>query len=107
MAGTFRARADFPTIAGVEPGGRVRRAGDRCGGDRVDRPAGRPGAPVSLVLRLDARLGRSCGRMPFRGSISRGSSAKVVEIVPGLPDAPPLADGGTLRTEPPMEVAAS
>ncbi len=103
---TFHARADFPTIAGVEPGGRVRVQGIDAGVIETIVPPAAPGAPVSLILRIDARLhplvrSDAVARIDQQGVVG----AKVVEIVPGSPDAPPLADGGALRTEAPMEVA--
>jgi phospholipid/cholesterol/gamma-HCH transport system substrate-binding protein len=103
---TFRARADFATIAGVEAGDRVRVQGMDAGVVEAVVPPGRPGGPVGLVLRLDARLrglvrSDATARILTQGVVG----AKVVELVPGAPDAPALAEGGTLRSESPRELA--
>jgi phospholipid/cholesterol/gamma-HCH transport system substrate-binding protein len=103
---TFRARAALPTIAGLEVGNQVRVLGMDAGVVERVEPPSRPGLPVTLVLRLDARLrplirSDAIARIGTEGVVG----AKVVEIVPGRPDAPPLADSGTLAAEPPLEVA--
>ena len=103
---TFRARADFATIAGVESGGKVRVQGMDAGVVETIVPPPRPGQPVTLILRMDAKLkplvrSDAIARITSQGVVG----AKVVEIVPGRPDAPPLADGGAIRTERPMEIA--
>ncbi|HEX8201749.1 MAG TPA: OmpA family protein [Isosphaeraceae bacterium] len=103
---TFRARAEFATISGLELGGQVRVQGIDAGAVEAIVPPPAPGRPVTLVLRLDARL-RSLVRADASARIvAQGVvGAKVVEIAPGLPDAPPLPEGGVLRTEAPIEVA--
>jgi phospholipid/cholesterol/gamma-HCH transport system substrate-binding protein len=103
---TFRARAEFPTISGLEPGGQVRVQGIDAGAVEAIIPPPAPGRPVTLVLRLDARLrplvrADATVRIAAQGVVG----AKVVEIAPGRPDAPPLPEDGTLHAEPPIEVA--
>src|SRR5579859_8074337 len=53
---TFRARVDFDTIGGLERGGRVRVQGIDAGVVESIVPPAVPGKPVTLVLRIDARL---------------------------------------------------
>src|SRR4051794_9729766 len=53
---TFRVRADFATIGGVEVGGRVRVQGMDAGVVESILAPARPGLPVSLILRLDTGL---------------------------------------------------
>ncbi len=102
---TFRARAGFVTIGGVEVGAKVRVLGIDAGVvEAIEAPA-RPGAPVVLRFRLDERLhplvrSDALARIAPQGVVG----AKVVEIVPGRPDAPPLADAGTLAVEAPIEL---
>src|SRR5205823_12098728 len=91
---TFRARADFATIGGLEVGGRVRVQGIDAGVVEAIVPPSVPGRPVTLVLRIDARLrplvrSDATARIVTQGVVG----AKVVEIVPGRPEAPPLAHG--------------
>jgi len=69
-------------------------------------PPRAPGAPVTLIMRLDERLRPLVRSDATATIITQGVvGARVVEIVPGRPDAPPLAEGGALRTETPVEVA--
>jgi phospholipid/cholesterol/gamma-HCH transport system substrate-binding protein len=103
---TFRVRAEFATIGGLEPGGKVRVQGIDAGVAEAIIPPTAPGRPVTVVLRLDARLrplvrADALARIGTQGVVG----AKVVEIVPGQADAPPLGAGATLRSEAPIEVA--
>lgn len=103
---TFRARADFATISGLERGGQVRVQGIDAGAVEEIVPPSTPGRPVTLILRIDAKLrplvrSDATARIASQGVVG----AKVLEIAPGRPDAPPLPEGGTLRTETPIEVA--
>jgi phospholipid/cholesterol/gamma-HCH transport system substrate-binding protein len=103
---TFTARADFATIGGIEAGDRVRVQGIDAGVVEAIVPPGTPGRPVRLVFRLDERL-RPLVRADARVRIITEGvvGAKVVEIVPGRPDSPPLADAGVLASERTLEVA--
>ncbi|HWE40055.1 MAG TPA: MlaD family protein [Isosphaeraceae bacterium] len=103
---TFRARAEFATIGGLEAGGKVRVQGMDAGIVEEVRAPERPGRPVTLVLRIDARL-RPLVRADAKATIvAQGVvGGKVVEVVPGRPEAPALADGGLIAAEAPVEVA--
>jgi phospholipid/cholesterol/gamma-HCH transport system substrate-binding protein len=103
---TFRARAPFTRIGGLAVGDRVRVQGMDAGVVESIVPPPAPGKPVTLVLRIDARLrplvrSDAVARIVTQGVVG----AKVVEIVPGRPDAPALADAGTLGSEAPIELA--
>jgi phospholipid/cholesterol/gamma-HCH transport system substrate-binding protein len=103
---TFRAQANFATIAGLELGGRVRVQGIDAGVVESIVPPSAPGKPVALIMRLDARLrplvrSDAVARIGTQGIVG----AKIVEILPGKPDAPPLGEGGSIRTESPLELA--
>ena len=59
-----------------------------------------------LVLRLDERLRGLVRSDAVVRVVTQGVvGARVVEIVPGRPDAPPLAGAGLLAAEPPIEIA--
>lgn len=103
---TFRARAAFPTIGGVEAGAKVLVQGIGAGVVEAVQPPTVPGRPVVLVLRLDERLRHlvradATARIAAQGVVG----AKVVEIVPGRPEAPPLPENGVLAAEAPIELA--
>jgi phospholipid/cholesterol/gamma-HCH transport system substrate-binding protein len=103
---TFDVRADFATIGGVQPGSRVRVQGIDAGiVDRVIPPAA-PGLPVQLVFRVDETLRTLVRSDALARIVTEGVvGAKVVEIVPGRPDAPPLPPAGQILTERPVELA--
>lgn len=103
---TFRVDVAFPTIAGLESGAQVQIQGIDAGVVEAITPPTEPGGPVTLALRLDSRLrplvrSDAVVRIAAQGVVG----AKVVEIRPGSPGAPPLADGEPLRAEPPRELA--
>jgi phospholipid/cholesterol/gamma-HCH transport system substrate-binding protein len=103
---TFHVRADFPTIGGVGAGQRVRIQGVDAGVVESIVPPTVPGKPVRLVFRIDETLrplvrSDAVARIAAEGVVG----SKVVEIVPGRPDAPPLADLGVIGAERPIEVA--
>jgi phospholipid/cholesterol/gamma-HCH transport system substrate-binding protein len=103
---TFRVRAEFETIAGVESGHRVRLQGIDAGVvEHVVAPR-EPGAPVELVLRIDERLHSLVRSDTVARIVSEGLvGAKVVELTPGRPDAPVVANLGSIVSERPIEVA--
>ena len=88
----FRVRAEFATIGGLEAGHRVRLQGIDAGVvERVVAPS-EPGRPVELVLRIDERLRPLVRDDAVARIVSEGLvGAKVVELTPGRPDAPPVA----------------
>ncbi len=103
---TFRARAGFRSIGGVEPGTKIRLQGMDAGLVESITPPTVPGQPVVLTLRIDERLhalvrSDTVARIVLQGVIG----SKVVELIPGRPDAPALADSGTLPAENPIELA--
>jgi len=103
---TFRARAGFATIGGVEVGAKVRVQGIDAGMVEAIEPPARPGGPVVLRFRIDERLhglvrSDATARVAQQGVVG----VKSVEILPGKPDAPPLADGANLAAETPIEMA--
>lgn len=103
---TFRARAGFRTIGGVEVGTKIRIQGIDAGLVEAITPPAVPGQPVILTFRLDERLrplvrSDTVARIALQGVIG----SKAIELVPGRPGAPPLADSGTLPAENPIELA--
>lgn len=103
---TFRVRAQFSSISGIQEGHRVRVQGMDAGVVEAVEPPGAPGEPVVLVLRVDARLrplvlSDAIARIVTEGVVG----AKVVEITPGRSNAPALADRGFIAVERPVEIA--
>lgn len=103
---TFPARAEFPTVAGLESGARVLVQGMDAGEVEAITPPTVPGGPVRVRMRLDQRLealvrSDATARISTQGIVG----SKVLEILPGRPDAPPLAPGSALRSERPRELA--
>ncbi len=103
---TFRVRAEFDTIAGLEAGHRVRLQGIDAGVVERVVPPVEPGRPVELILRIDERLRPLVRTDAVARIVSEGLvGAKVVELTPGRPDAPPAADLDRIGSERPIEVA--
>jgi phospholipid/cholesterol/gamma-HCH transport system substrate-binding protein len=103
---TFRVQAGFRSIAGVELGAKVRVQGIDSGVvDAIDPPR-TPGGPVILWFRIDERL-HPLVRTDATARIVPQSlvGAKVVEIIPGTPDAPVVQDRGSIAVETPIELA--
>jgi phospholipid/cholesterol/gamma-HCH transport system substrate-binding protein len=102
---TFRVRARFESIGGLEVGHRVRIQGIDAGVvERIVAPA-EPAQPVELVLRVDERLRHLVRTDAVARIVSEGMvGAKVVELSPGRPDAPALAQLGTIASERPVEI---
>lgn len=103
---TFRVRAEFATIGGLEAGHRVRVQGIDAGVVEQVVPPSEPGRPVALVLRIDERLHPLVRSDTVARIISEGLvGAKVVELTPGRPGSPPVADMGRIASEPPIDMA--
>ena len=103
---TFHVRARFATIAGVEPGHRVRLQGVDAGAvEEVIAPQA-PGEPVELILRLDQHLHHLVRTDAVARILSEGMvGARVVEITPGEPGTAMVAEGEAILTEPPIELS--
>src|SRR5208337_3924398 len=103
---TFHVRVKFSTISGLEAGHRVRLQGMDAGVvERVVAPK-TPGEPVELVMRLDERLRPLVRADAIARVLAEGMvGARVVEITPGRPDAPLVAEGGAIESEPPVELS--
>ena len=72
--------------------------------ERIVPPA-EPGQPVELVLRIDERLRHLVRTDAVARIVSEGLvGAKVVELTPGRPDAPALAELDTIASERPIEI---
>jgi phospholipid/cholesterol/gamma-HCH transport system substrate-binding protein len=103
---TFTVKADFGTVGGVGEGHRVRLQGIDAGVVEAVVPPSEPGKPVRLVFRVDERM-RPLIRDDARARIIAEGvvGAKVVEIVPGRADAPPLGPSGVIASERSIEVS--
>ena len=103
---TFTVRVEMAQIGGVELGGKVRIQGMDAGVVEAIIPPKAPGKPVTLILKLDENLrglvrSDAIARIAAQGVIG----AKVVEIVPGRDDARALSVGGSIGSEPAVELA--
>jgi phospholipid/cholesterol/gamma-HCH transport system substrate-binding protein len=101
-----RVSAAFPTVVGLEPGARVLVQGIEAGAVESIEPPARPGGPVLVKARLDAKLiglvrSDATARIATQGVVG----AKVLEILPGAPDAKPLDPAVPLRSERPRELS--
>jgi len=103
---TFRAQAGFQTIGGVEVGTKIRIQGMDAGLVEAITPPTVPGRPVLLTFRIDERL-RSLVRSDTTAKVVLQGviGSKVVELVPGRPDAPALDPSALLPSEDPIELA--
>jgi phospholipid/cholesterol/gamma-HCH transport system substrate-binding protein len=103
---TFPVRVALGSIGGLEAGNEVRVQGIDAGAvERIEPPA-HPGDPVTLVLRVDARLRHLVRADALARVVTEGVvGARVVEIVPGQADAQALPPSGVIAAEPPIEVA--
>jgi len=103
---TFHVRVKFSTVSGLEAGHRVRLQGMDAGVvEQVVAPRA-PGQPVELVMRLDERLRPLVRSDAIARVLAEGMvGARVVEITPGRPDAPLVAEGGAIESEPPVELS--
>ncbi|QDV32632.1 MlaD family protein [Tautonia plasticadhaerens] len=103
---TYRLLAEFESVAGLEPGGRVFVQGVDAGVVEGIEPPDEPGRPVRLVLRVDARLRPLIRTDAEARIVTQGVvGARVVEISPGSPGAEVLPEGGLVRSVPPIELA--
>jgi phospholipid/cholesterol/gamma-HCH transport system substrate-binding protein len=103
---TFRVRVQFETISGLETGHRVRLQGIDAGIVEGVVPPLEPGKPVELILRIDERLRNLVRTDAVARIVSEGLvGAKVVELTPGKPDAPSIAELGTIASERPIETS--
>ncbi len=103
---TFHVKVALTTIGGLKVGNQVRVLGTDAGVIERIEPPRTPAQPVSLVLRLDARLRDLVRSDAVARVVSEGVvGARVIEIVPGREGAAPLAGDGPIAAEPPIEIA--
>jgi phospholipid/cholesterol/gamma-HCH transport system substrate-binding protein len=103
---TFHLRAQFASISGLESGHRVRLQGMDAGVVERVIPPRNPGQPVELVLRLDERLRHLVRSDAVARILAEGMvGGRVVEITPGKPEAPLVAEGGVIASEAPVELS--
>jgi phospholipid/cholesterol/gamma-HCH transport system substrate-binding protein len=93
----FHVTVGFPDVAGVEVGTRVRVQGIDAGEVEAVLPPARPGEPVKLRLRIASQYHHLVGA-DARVQIAAENllAGKVVRVLPGAPDANPVAEDGEL-----------
>jgi phospholipid/cholesterol/gamma-HCH transport system substrate-binding protein len=103
---TFPVRVAMTTIGGLEVGSQVRVLGIDAGVIERIEPPGMPGQPVMLLLRIDEGLRPLVRRDAVARVVTEGVvGGRLIEIVPGRPDAAFLPAGGSIEAEPPVEVS--
>jgi phospholipid/cholesterol/gamma-HCH transport system substrate-binding protein len=103
---TFEVRVELPNAGGLEAGGKVRIQGIDAGVVESILAPAVPGKPVVLVLKVDEQLHPLVRADATVRIVSQGVlGAKLVELVPGLADAPPLNQSAVLRAEPVAELS--
>ncbi len=97
---TWRLRAEFASIGGVDQGTRVRIQGVDAGVvERIEAPT-EPGQPVVLHLKLDTKIDGLIRQDAVALLVSEGFvGTKVVEIQPGSAASPAVASGDTIGTQ--------
>ncbi len=94
---SFHVVAGLPDVGGVEVGSRVRVQGIDAGEVEAILPPERPGEPVKLRLRIAGKYHHLVGQDARVQIVSENFlAAKLVRILPGAADTPPVADGGEL-----------
>jgi phospholipid/cholesterol/gamma-HCH transport system substrate-binding protein len=103
---TFHIRAQFESISGLNIGHPVRFQGIDAGTvEKIIAPT-QPGAPVELILRLDERIHSLVRTDTVARIVSEGLiGARAVELTPGEPTAPQVADFDSIRSERPIQLA--
>lgn len=96
----FHVHVGLPDVDGAKVGSRVRVQGIDAGEIEAILPPTRPGAPVTLRLRIAEQYHHLVGADARVQIVSESLLAgKVVRVLPGAPDAPPVADGGALTAD--------
>ncbi len=106
FSSTYRLRADFPTVAGLNNGAEVLVGGIHQGTvRRIDLPP-RPDEKVTVVMDLDKGT-RSVLKKDSVASIKTEGliGNKYVEISFGSSDAGMLKDGDTIASAPPLDIS--
>jgi outer membrane protein OmpA-like peptidoglycan-associated protein len=103
---TYRVRADFPTVQGLNVGADVRVGGIREGTiRRIDLPA-HPGGAVTVIAGLDTRTHDIVKKDSVASIQSEGLLGdKYMEISFGSEEAARLKDGETIASAPPFDIS--
>ena len=102
---TFRVRVQFESISGLEAGHRVRLQGIDAGVVEGVVPPLEPGRPVELILRIDERLRNLVRRRRRPDCLGGTGRCQGGRADPGQPDAPMIAELGTIASERPIETS--
>jgi phospholipid/cholesterol/gamma-HCH transport system substrate-binding protein len=103
---TFHVRARFESISGLAVGHPVRLQGIDAGVVERVIPPMQPGDTVELILRLDEKLHPLVRTDAIARIVSEGLvGTKAVELTPGKPDAPQVADFDPIHSEQPVALA--
>jgi phospholipid/cholesterol/gamma-HCH transport system substrate-binding protein len=101
---TFRLQTAFSRVGGLAAGDSVRLQGMNAGVvESIEAPR-KPGGKIIVMLRIDNHLQQLIRSDAVAMIVANAVGPKVVEILPGKPDAPPLPEGGTLLSTDPIEL---
>jgi phospholipid/cholesterol/gamma-HCH transport system substrate-binding protein len=103
---TYRVKADFPNVAGLNVGADVRVGGIREGTvRRIDLPK-HPGEPVTVVAGLEKAAHEIVKKDSIASIRSEGLLGdKYMEISFGSQEAAPLKDGEAIASAPPFDIS--
>jgi len=104
FSSTYRLQAPFDNVAGLGNGAEVRLGGVRVGTVEQIQLPGKAGGKVLVVVQVE----RSTRKLIFQDSIASIETEgllgnKHVNIMGGSSEAPPVREGDTLQSQPPLD----
>jgi phospholipid/cholesterol/gamma-HCH transport system substrate-binding protein len=103
---TYRVKADFPNVAGLNLGADVRVGGIREGTVRDIKLPAHPGGAVTVVVGLEKATHGIVKKDSIASIRSEGLLGdKYMEISFGSEEAAPLKDGESIASEPPFDIS--
>lgn len=106
FSSTYRLKADFATVAGLNGGAEVRVAGIHKGTVRQIQLPTQPNQKITVVMDLDSST-RDVVKQDSVASIETEGllGDKYVEVSFGSQQSPQIKDGDTIQSEPPTDIA--
>lgn len=104
FSSTFQLQAPFDDVAGLGNGAEVRLGGVRVGTVDLIRLPSHAGAKVLVVMKVESSTRKLIRKDSIVSIETEGLLGnKHVTILPGSEDAPAVADGDTLQSQPPLD----
>src|SRR5579872_1636859 len=105
FGGTYRLRAEFQNVSGLEEGAEVRVGGLHSGTVRTIQLPAQPGGKLTVVMDLANRTEKLVKQDSVASIEAEGMvGSKYVEVSFGTPASPP-ARGGTIQSQPPIDIS--